>query len=207
MQDFFDLVAFAVRKRKPNISGSVPTYEDLEAAVQDLWASETVEPPPKVAEAQPGLPTVKQTLETVATGCVPCSIGHLSICSGLLNEGMRFARDGGVASDEVISRVNMCLDELNALERVDLRPELIHGLPDWEKELAEKALSLSRSVRHDLERLPSTSELEGIAAKMQAARQEIGASWYREGFSRLTPNQRETLERKLTETAPEESSE
>jgi len=140
----------------------------------------------------------------VATGCVPCSIGHLGTCTGLLNEGMRFARTDGIQSDEVISRVNMCLDELNALERVDLRPELIHDLPDWEKALAEQSLSLSRTLRHDLEGLSSASQLEEIAAKTQTKRQEIGKSWFKQRLSLMTPEQREEVEEQLRKRVEEQ---
>jgi intein/homing endonuclease len=133
-----------------------------------------------------------------------CSIGHLGTCSGLLNEAMRFARKDGVQSGEVIDRVNMCLDELNALERVDLRPEMIHDLPDWEKSLAEKALDLSRSLRHDLEGISDTSTLEGISAKTQTTRQKIGKAWFKERFSRLPPEQRKVVESKLREKAAEQ---
>lgn len=125
-----------------------------------------------------------------------CSIGHLGTCSGLLNEAMRFARKDGM-SDEVISRVNMCMDELNALERVDLRPEVIHPLPDWEKTIAGKTLTLSRTLRHDLEQLATVEGLEGIAAKTQGARQEIGNTWFKERLSRMTSEQRKIVEEKL----------
>lgn len=137
----------------------------------------------------------------VATGCVPCSIGHLGTCTGLLNEGMRFARKDGIQSEEVLGRVNMCLDELNTLERVDLRPEMIHDLPDWEKTLAEQSLSLSRTLRHDLEGLSSVSQLEEIAAKTQTKRQEIGQSWMRQRLSLLTPEQRGEVEDELRKRA------
>jgi hypothetical protein len=144
-------------------------------------------------------PAQKQTKkEGVATGCIPCSIGHLGTCSGLLNEAMRFARKDGM-SDEVISRVNMCVDELNALERVDLRPEIIHPLPDWEKAIADKALNLSRTLRHDLEQLTTVDGLEGLAAKTQGGRQEIGTTWWRERLKRMSPEQRKVLEERLSE--------
>jgi len=133
-----------------------------------------------------------------------CSIGHLGTCSGLLNEGMRFARKDGIQSEEVIGRVNMCLDELNALERVDLRPELIHGLPDWEKTLAEKSLDLSRSLRHDLEQLSSVPQLEEVAAKTQATRQEIGKSWFKQRLSLMPPEQREEVEEQLRKRVEEQ---
>jgi len=147
-------------------------------------------------------PTQKQVDKGagVATGCIPCSIGHLGTCSGLLNEAMRFARKDGM-SDEVISRVNMCMDELNALERVDLRPEIIHPLPDWEKAIADKTLTLSRTLRHDLEQLATVQGLEGVAAKTQGARQELGNTWFRERLSRMTPEQRKMVEERLLEKA------
>lgn len=146
---------------------------------------------------------ISEKSTAIPTGCIPCSIGHLGTCTGLLNEAMRFARDNGIQSEEVIGRVNMCLDELNALERVDLRPEMIHGLPDWEKPLAEKALSLSRQLRHDLEGVSDVSTLETISANTQSVRQDIGQSWFRERLSRMTPDQRAQVEEKLKERAAE----
>ena len=137
----------------------------------------------------------------VATGCIPCSINHFSTCSGLLNEAMRFGRKDGIASEEVISRVGMCMDELNSLERVDLRPEMIHDLPDWEKTLAEKALDLSRSLRHELEGISDISNLEGVAATTQTKRQEIGKAWFKERFTRMTPEQQKSVNNELPEAA------
>jgi hypothetical protein len=199
IESISNLLALAIRRRKPEISGSIPTFEDLEVDVQKLWDSESSKRLAKVQVSQPGTPLISEKATTAATGCVPCSIGHLGTCSGLLNEAMRFARNDGVGSDEVIKRVNICLDELNALERVDLRPELIHGLPDWEKTLAEQALELSRAVRHGLESLSTIPELEGIAAKTQGTRQEIGKNWFRERLRRMTPEQRQQVEQKLQE--------
>ena len=147
---------------------------------------------------------ISEKATDIKTGCVPCSIGHLGTCSGLINEGMRFARKDGIQSDEVISRVNMCLDELNALERVDLRPELIHGLPDWEKTLAEQSLSLSRTLRHDLEGLSSVSQLEAVAAKTQTKRQEIGQSWFKQRLSLMSPEQRGEVEKVLRKRVEEQ---
>lgn len=144
-----------------------------------------------------------QQATAIATGCVPCSIGHLGTCSGLLNEAMRFARKDGLQSDEVINRVNMCMDELNALERVDLRPEMIQSLPGWEKGLAEQALNLSRTLRHDLEGLNDVSQLETVSAKTQSIRQDIGRTWFRERLTRMTPEQRQRVEDELRRRAEE----
>jgi hypothetical protein len=197
LADIFNLVAVVIEKRKPEIHGTLPTLDDLQADLEKLWESQT---PVTVPEASYRLARVEngaQRSTAVATGCVPCSIGHLGTCTGLLNEAMRFARSDGVGSEEVINRVNVCLDELNALERMDLRPEMTHGLPDWEKALAEQALDLSRRTRHDLEGLTSVSDLEAIAAKTQGGRQEIGKAWFRERIKRLSPEQRQVVEEKI----------
>jgi hypothetical protein len=114
----------------------------------------------------------------IEAGCLPCSIGHLGTCSGLLNEAMRFAKKDGIASGEVINRVNICLDELNALERVDLRPELIITLPEWQKSLAGEALAESRSTRHRLEGIASVDDLEQAAATLQKTRNDVGKAWF-----------------------------
>jgi len=160
---------------------------------------------PRHEAVKPSSEAISAKSTAIATGCIPCSIGHLGTCSGLLNEAMRFARTGGLESPEVIERINMCMDELNALERVDLRPEMIHGLPTWEKSLAEQALSLSRSLRHDLEGISDVSTLESVAASTQSSRQEIGRAWFRERLSRMTPEQRAQVETELERRAQQQS--
>jgi hypothetical protein len=200
IEGFFNLVAQAVSNRKANVAVELPTIDDLRT---ELNASEAIPAEGTPANGETPVSVDPEKATDIATGCVPCSIGHLGTCSGLLNEAMRFARKGGVESDEVISRINMCLDELNALERVDLRPELIHGLSPWERTLAEKALSLSRSLRHDLEGLSTLGSLEEIAAKTQGTRQEIGKGWFKGKLERMTPEQRESMENKLELTLDE----
>jgi len=145
-----------------------------------------------IEENQPPPPEGEET-EDIATGCIPCSLGHLGTCTGLLNEAMRFARADGVNSNEVIDRVNMCVDEISALERVDLRPEKTAGLPLWEKDLAKDTLAVSRSIRHSLEAITSVDQLETIAAQTQQTRQMIGREWYQHRLSSMTPEDKEQL--------------
>jgi len=203
IQSVFDLLAYGLSKQKSSISEHIPTVADLEDEVQKLRASENSGSPGEPLSQQASAPSTTQEKATgVATGCIPCSVNHLSTCSGLLNEGMRFARSDGVQSEEVIERISMCMDELNSLERVDLRPEMIHNLPDWEKTLAEKALDFSRSLRHDLEQVSDISTLEEISARTQTTRNEIGKSWFQERFKRMTPAQQKSIEQKLNERAP-----
>jgi len=121
----------------------------------------------------------------IATGCVPCAIGHFGTCAGLLNEAMRFARKDGLESNEVLDRINKSLDELNALERVDLDSEKILTLPPGEKDLAVKALNASRATRHSLESLTTVDDLESVTADVQTIRRDIGRDWYRYRLSQL----------------------
>lgn len=133
----------------------------------------------------------------VATGCVPCAIGHIGTCSGLLNEAMRFAKKDGMDSTEVIDRMGMCLDELNAMERVDLRPELTAELPEWEKTLANDALVASRGLRHGLEETKTVNELEKLAATTQAIRTRIGRGWFKQKLGRMSTQEKEQLHKRV----------
>jgi len=140
----------------------------------------------------------------IATGCVPCAVGHFSTCSGLLNEAMRFAKSDGIESSEVIDRVNMCLDELNSMERVDLRPEMIAELPKWEKDLANRALAESRATRHALESISDVETLEKVAANTQSARQEVGRAWFKERIKRMPKEEKARLAEKAMEKLEKE---
>ena len=165
---------------------------------RDLFANPpSIEETPPLDEIEESPDALSEKASSIPGGCVPCSIGHLGTCTGLLNEAMRFAHKDGIQSEEVIDRVNMCLDELNALERVDLRPEMIHNLPEWEKTLAEQALTLSRSLRHDLEGLSNVSSLEEISANTQTKRKEIGRTWFTKRLSLLSPEQQKQVEEEM----------
>jgi hypothetical protein len=161
-----------VKPRDPN--------ESLER-LRDMLSSADMQDKAPVSEKRGETPAAPPSKATeIPTGCVPCAIGHFGTCSGLLNEAMRFAHGDGIASGEVIDRVNMCMDELNAMERVDLRPEMIASLPRRQKKIAESALSESRQLRHRLEGIRTADELEQVAANTQTVRREIGRAWYQE---------------------------
>ena len=142
------------------------------------------------------LPIEENKAQSIEAGCVPCAIGHFGTCSGLLNEATRFARKDGIDSSEVIDRVNMCLDELNSMERIDLRPELTLSLPQWEKELAERALADSRNTRHGLESLSSAEDLERVAAITQSTRQEVGRAWFKQKLANTSPEEKKKIAEK-----------
>lgn len=123
--------------------------------------------------------TIKETLKDtdIAVACIPCSLGHFSCTVGLLNEIARFKKEG-ITSNEVIDRISKCLEEQNALERVDLAPVKIQALKGWEKELAEGALSQSRELRHKLENVETIEELEELAAATDTYYKNLSREWF-----------------------------
>jgi len=165
--------------------------KNLEALQEILGTAETEKR--ETPEVNPEVDSYKSLAEIaqetrgsdVATGCVPCSISHFGTCAGLLSEAMRFARKEGLGSNEVLDRINKSLDELNALERVDLDSEKIHFLPPGEKEIAIKALNASRATRHSLESLTTIDDLESVTADVQTIRRDVGRDWYRYRLSKL----------------------
>jgi|GEM_PF-1189425 len=144
----------------------------------------------------------------IATGCIPCAIGHVGTCSGLINEAVRFAHSDGMVSNEVIDRVGICLDELNGMEREDLRPAMIINLPPWEKEMAQRVLAASRQIRHRLEAMASVESLEEAAAASETVRLDVWRDWIKKKMNSLTPEEQERvaerLRDKLLELAEEE---
>jgi len=116
---------------------------------------------------------------------------------------MRFARTDGIESNEVVDRVGMCLDELNAMERVDLRPEMLVQLPDWEKKLAQEALRASRATRHALEAYTSVDTLEQVAADTQSVRTQIFRTWIKQKMEHLSPEEQQNIQKKVIEKLDE----
>ncbi len=147
--------------------------------------SQPSQPSAQVSEPRPAEQEIGPNKATaIETGCVPCSLGHVGTCSGLMNEAVRFVHKDGMGP-EVFDRLNMCLDELNTMERVDLRPQMIENLVGWEKELAVEVLKESRSLRHSIEAVSTADDLEHLAAKTQQVRQEIGRQWFSEKLDHM----------------------
>jgi len=186
IEGMFSLLAWAVSMRKPSISVDMPTVADLEADVRGIYASEPRESTIGISEVPRSLPESSEKATAIATGCIPCSVNHLGTCSGLLNEAMRFARSNGVQSEEVIDRVGMCMDEIAALIRVDLRPEMTVNLSSKDKELADEILVASRNIVHKLEGINNVADLEQIAAETQGLRRRIGKEWFQQRLSQMS---------------------
>jgi hypothetical protein len=135
--------------------------------------------------------------EKVATSCVGCAIGHLATVSGLLKECVRFTGEG-MDSPNIVDRLNTCLDELNAMERVDLLPNKIQLLPDWEKDLAHRALNVSRETRHFIEAgITSPEQFEKVAANLINERQAIGNAWLQQKLRALSTEDKEVIAKRV----------
>lgn len=166
------------------------------------------EPPPtfeplKVVISQSATPEGNHSTENIKAGCLPCAAQHLGTCAGVLNEAVRFVGEG-LDSPEVVDRITICTNELNAMERVDLRPEKIINLPGWEKTLVDETLTLSRETRHAIEGLSTKEDLEKIAAKTQTLQRQINQAWMKKRLENLSPPEREEVNRRVEERLKEE---
>ena len=138
--------------------------------------------------------------QEIATACLPCCLGHFSTSSGLLNECVRF-KDDGITSNEILDRVAKVLAEQNALERVDLTPEMIAQSPEWEREMAERALKQSRSLRHKLENLQSMADIEQAAAETATFYRKLNREWFQKRLTRRADKAGVTVENVSEEPA------
>ncbi len=111
--------------------------------------------------------TSEETVER-GTACIPCSRDHISTVSSVLGEAVRFARSKGVKDPDVIRRVRIAFDELNAMERIDLAPDVVAGLTGKDKEMATWILNQSRDLRHLITAIKDPDALEKAAAQAAA---------------------------------------
>jgi len=179
--------------------------QHLDRLIQAIPAGELVETPTRAPESQKEgflpaavsqtLPEEKATAE-IATGCLPCALGHFSTSSGLLNEAVRFKGEG-ITSNEVLDRIAATLEEQNALEREDLSSVKIQGLPEWERPIAEEALDQSRQLRHKLESIQSIDELQQVAADTKRYYIKLNRQWYKGRFGYLGAKKAEAIAQRV----------
>ena len=173
-----------------------------------LGITEESPPTPTTAPESPKeglLPaTLPQTLpeenpiESIATACVPCAIGHYAGAARLLNEAIRF-RDDGMESNQVLDDIAGAIGELNAMERVDLTPERLQKTPGWERTIADEALRESRKLRHRLEGIGSMEEIERAAADTESYYKKINRQWYKGRFGHLGNKKAEAIAQRVGE--------
>lgn len=161
--------------------------------LQDISQEIVPSSPPALASGKPS-----SKASGVKSGCIPCSLGHFGTCAALLNEAVRFAGKDGMG-DDVSLRMNKCLDELNALERIDLQPQMLDQLTGWERQLAKQALDSSRDTRHGIEAIRNQEDLLAVAASTQTVRDQMGKEYFRHKFEDLPPEKQEEVRRKIAE--------
>jgi len=105
---------------------------------------------------------------------------------------LRFKGEG-ITSQEILDRIAGALEEQNALEREDLTQEKIQRLPEWERPIAEEALTQSRQLRHRLETIESIEELEQLAADTRTYYLKLSRQWYRGRFGKLGAEKAEAI--------------
>ncbi len=142
--------------------------------------------PEKAPLEQKTVPTITtQEPETVAkqedagTACDICSLDHISTCAGILEEANRFARREGIDSPEVIRKISICRQQLNALERDDANPQKLVELPPIERKIMERILPKEGKLRHRLNEIVSLETLEQVTAEAQSLSDEFQTSTFR----------------------------
>lgn len=184
-------------RHKVESQSQVETPED---ALERIYGSK---------KADSGVPSgelpISEPKADVASACLPCSLGHFSVSTGMLNEAVRFKVEG-ITSNEVLDRIAKTLEELNALERVDLSPDKIEVLPPWEKDLAYKVLLKSRELRHRVESIKSMADLESIAAETDRFYKRLNSEWFKQklGSKGITEAKLEKMKQSAAQRAADE---
>jgi len=154
-------------------------------------------PSPEAIEEPREILSEKATsIATKGIACIPCSLSHVTACTGELNEAVRFARED-ITNPEVTRRVNHCLSEIVACERIDLAPESTASLPPQEKEIADSVAKELRDIRHGLEWYKTKDDLENLAAKTAELQHDTSQKWLNLRLSSMSPELRQTIENKL----------
>ena len=146
--------------------------EEFAATLTTPVAPKEAPPEQKMAPTTQGPETVSEQEAVVAkkdggTACDICSLDHISTCGGMLEEANRFARREGVDNPEVIRKIGICRQQLNALERDDANPQKLVELPSIERKIMEGILPKVGKLRHRLNEIVSLETLEQVAAEAQ----------------------------------------
>lgn len=136
------------------------------------------------------------------TACLPCVNSHLHACGGLLNEGLRMSPDG--LNTESMLRVDKCLFEIAAAERVDLAVENVAGLPEDEREIAEHASRELRDIRHGLEGLNTKEELEILTLQTTNLQKYVGKEYFKLRLAKMPKEKKAELVEKTIEMIEQE---
>ena len=145
----------------------VKALEDFAATMTAPVVENEAPPEQKMTSSTITEPEITPQQETAGTACNICSLDHISTCAGILEEANRFARREGIDNPEVIRRISICRQQLNALERDDANPQKLVELPRIEREIMERILPKAGKLRHRLNEIVSLETLEQVTAETQ----------------------------------------
>ncbi|MFH1485537.1 MAG: hypothetical protein ABIH46_05655 [Chloroflexota bacterium] len=190
--------------REERLERDLASLQTLKDAVPPESLDTPVTAPEEVEEEESPDTSGTSQLSAAGKACVPCSADHFSTVAGALSEALRFARSDGIDHPEVLSRVALCFDELNIMERVDAAPERVEELPKEEKALMQGATVTSRGLRHKLTDLTSIKDLEAATAEAQRARTDFRNQLFQLQFRKLKPEDREKVKERAKEMVEEQ---
>lgn len=116
---------------------------------------------------------VKRNEDIQKTGCIGCSISHLATVSGSLNEAIRFARSGGINHPEVVRRLNIALEEITVMERIDLSPDAVSNSPKREQALIHEFQPKIRQLRQHISEVKDFNDLEQVSIEARTLSEEM----------------------------------
>ncbi len=158
-------------------------------------------PKPKRVEQEhpiaPGKPQVVPQEESgedkieKGTACLPCVNGHSHACIGFLSEASRMSPDG--LNPDSLFRVDKCLGEIAAAERIDLSEEKIAKLPPEEQLIARNALKGFREIRHELEGITNKEDLQKANVKMIELQKYVGKEWFKLRLAKMPEEEKTKL--------------
>ncbi len=131
------------------------------------------------------------------TACLPCTNSHLHACVGLLSEAVRMSPKE--LNTESMERVDKCLGEIAAAERVDLSPEKVGSLPQEERKIADHASREIREIRHGLEGLDTKADLEKLTIRTIKLQKHVGAEWFKTRLAKMPKQEKAKLIEKTIE--------
>lgn len=186
-----------LRLRQPHVK--TPDYQPV-ISVSDYYE----EPLPSIpVPAEASHPETTDDKIGKGTACLPCTNSHLHACVGLLDEAMRMSPDG--INPDSMQRVDKCLGQIAAAERIDLAPENVANLPEKERVVAEFAAKELREIRHGLEGVVSKEDLKKVTLQTITLQEHVGKEWFKIRMAEMPKEERAKLvEKTLTKIAEEE---
>jgi hypothetical protein len=174
-------------------------YTTLIEAMPRYSALPQLQAPTPLPESHAPLVTtpVEVTSTDVATSCLACSRSHLTTIAGALDEALRFARDEGVTSSEVLKRIDIAEREINIMERIDLSPDAIANSPEEEQEFVRPFMPKIRELRQNIGQIRSVDKLEETAAEANTVSREFK-------IAQMGMEPSETVESSAREVGPED---